>query len=528
MESLFERACGLRIAVGLVAAVLAGCGSLPPKSPLPAAAERPSTHDTAFSQIAKASLTVGQSSAFRLLPEASHALETRMHLIARAERTLDVQYYFVGDDVSGRAFLQALTEAAGRGVRVRLLVDDLHTAQIDPMLRPMVDQPNMEVRLFNPFCCARSGLVSRFLASLGDWRRLNHRMHNKLMIADGSFAVAGGRNVADQYFGSSAQQEFVDVDALMAGEIVDQLAAIFTRYWDSHPVWPAKAIMGSAIPAASQLPQAPPDPVPATVPLLPQGEDVLGQESPVVELEKGRLNLIPGSAYAFADSPSKVLLDDEEYLHTSSAISRVREAIAAAQSEVVVSTPYLIPREKGMELIGRLAANGVKIIVLTNSMAANDSVFAHAGYARYRRRMVQAGVELYELSPARAGAPKRAASGMRAVRSLGRLHTKAVVIDRTSVYIGSVNIDPRSADKNTELGLWIESATLARQMLDILDANRRLGSYRVLLAPSGLGLRWVTADDHGEEPELLTEPETGLLMRLKELLIAPLIPESLL
>jgi len=527
-KSLFERPFRLRLTLGLMAMALVACGSLPRKAPLTPANPRPPIHDTAFARMAKASLTPGHPSGFRLLPQASHALDARMQLIARAERTLDVQYYFIGNDVSGRAFLLALGEAAGRGVQVRLLVDDLHTAEIEPMLRSISGQPNMDVRLFNPFCCARSGLVSRFVASLSDWRRLNHRMHNKLMIADGSVALAGGRNVADEYFAGSAQHEFVDVDVLMAGEIVNQLTAIFMRYWDSDPVWPAKAIMGRFPSADGFAPVSLLRPADAVEPPDANGEDVLGQGSPAAEFERGLLNLIPGAAYAFADSPSKVLLDDEDYLHTSSAISRMRETFAHAQSEVVVSTPYLIPREKGMELIGQLVANGVKIVVLTNSMAANDSIFAHAGYARYRRRMLLAGVELYELSPARASAPKRPASGMRAARSFGRLHTKAAVIDRSSVYIGSVNIDPRSAEKNTEVGVWIESATLARQMLDVLEANRRLGAYRVLLGPDGQGFRWVTVDDHGNESVFLTEPESTLFMRLKKRLIAPLIPESLL
>jgi len=528
MKTFLARFPGLRMAMGLLALALTACGTLPPKLPHALAMERPQTQDTTLAQIARASLAPGHPSGFRLLPQASHAWEARMELITRAERTLDAQYYFVGDDATGKGFLHELAEAAKRGVQVRLLVDDLQTAGIDPLLRLMAAQPNMEIRLFNPFCCARSGLVSRFLASATELRRLNHRMHNKLLVADGAIAIAGGRNIADEYFESSSQHEFVDMDALMAGEIANQLAAIFARYWDSDPVWSAQAILGAAPPQERNAPDLFVHPPLSIAPPDPEIEDLLGQKSPAAELARGRLTLIPGSAYAFADSPTKVLLDDEDYLHTSSAISRVREAIAGAQSEVAVSSPYLVPRKKGMDLIRHLAANGVKVTVLTNSMAANDSIFAHAGYARYRRAMIRAGVELYELSPARAGAPKRAKGGMGAAASLGRLHTKAVVIDRTSVYIGSVNLDPRSADKNTELGVWIESPALALQMLRVLDANRRLGAYSVRLAPDNESLQWVTSDDRGHESVLSTEPESTLLMWLQNLLIAPLVPESLL
>jgi putative cardiolipin synthase len=517
--------CGSRMAAFLSAFLLAACGSLPPK-PVHPVSHALTAGDTPLAKIARESLPPEQPSGFRLLPQADHALEARMELIARAERTLDVQYYFIAGDTTGKAFLQALSQAAARGVQVRLLIDDLHTAEIDSILRALARQSNFELRLFNPFCCARSGLVSRFLSSLGEVRRLNHRMHNKLMVADQALAVAGGRNIADEYFASSPEQEFVDMDALMAGAVVDQMTAIFVRYWESDPVWSALSVLGIS---DTSTPQAEPSVLPSgALELEEVAEDVLGQASPSAELSKGRLTLVPGSAYAFADSPSKVLLDDEEYLLTASAISRVREAMAGAKSELAVATPYLIPRERGMALIRHLADNGVRVTVLTNSMAANDSIFAHAGYARYRRGMLKAGVELYELSPARAGAPKRVRGGMRAVRSLGRLHTKAVVIDRTSVYIGSVNLDPRSADKNTEFGMWIESPALARQMLEVLDANRRLGAYRVQLAPGTEALQWVAWDEHGVESVLSVEPESTPLMRLQNLLIGPLVPESLL
>lgn len=508
----------------LIALSLSACGTLPAKPDSLLTARRLTAPPTSLGRIAADSLTPGYNSAFRLLPLASHALDARLQLIARAEHSLDVQYYYIAADSTGQVFLRALSNAAARGVHVRLLVDDLFTAKLDPTLAQLAAQPNMEVRLFNPFCCARAGLVGRFLASAGEMRRLNHRMHNKLMIADDALAIAGGRNIADEYFANNPREEFVDLDALAAGAVVGQLASIFARYWNSDPAWPAEAIIrrGRAV---------------ATPNLALSGgatlqknaeEDVLGGVSPGIELERGRLSLVPGAAYAFADAPSKVLLDDDEYLNASSATSRVREAMAGAQSELVIATPYLIPREKGMNLIRHLSGNGVRLSVLTNSMAANDSLFAHAAYARYRLDMLREGVELHELSPMRAGAPRRFLGGMGLVRSLGRLHTKAAVIDRNMVYIGSVNLDPRSADKNTELGMWIESEEIARQMLRVLDGNRRTGAYRVRLRPATQALEWVAVDDQGTESILTVEPESTGLMRLQNLLIAPLVPEALL
>jgi putative cardiolipin synthase len=514
----------LRLFSCVISFALVACGTLPGKPESVSDAPRSAAPPTSLGRIAADSLTPGFSSGFRLLPLASHALDARLQLIARAEHSLDVQYYYIAADATGQAFLQALSDAAARGVQVRLLVDDLLTAKLDPMLAQLASESNVDVRLFNPFCCARTGLVSRFVASAGEIRRLNHRMHNKLMIADDAIAIAGGRNIADEYFANNPREEFVDLDAIAAGAVVGQLATIFARYWDSEPAWPAKAILGrggkAAKAAAIQRGQA----------ALPQIADIdaLGQVAPGIELERGRLVLVAGTAYAFADAPYKVLLDDEEYLNASSATSRVREAMAGAQHELVVATPYLIPRVKGMNLIRHLAGNGVRLSILTNSMAANDSLIAHAAYARYRLDMLREGVELHELSPARAGAPRPLLGRMGSVRSLGRLHTKAAVIDRTTLYIGSVNLDPRSADKNTELGIWIDSPELAHQLLTVLEGNRRLGAYRVRLRPGTEALEWVASDDGGGESVLKVEPESTGLMRLHNLLLAPLVPEDLL
>jgi len=508
------RRLGLLLAASLL---LAGCGSLPARAPSVLGEPQAPAPDSALGRIAAASLPAGAPSGFRLLPDGGQAFDARMQLIARAERSLDAQYYYIGPDDSGLAFLRALRDAAARGVQVRLLVDDLATDAIEPLLRQLQAQPGLQVRVFNPFCCARASVVGRFAAGAADLRRLNHRMHNKLLLADGALAIAGGRNMGDEYFARHMHSEFVDMDALMAGAIVPQLAAVFARYWDSGPAWPLAQLPWDG-PVGDRGEAASPEPPPAV--------DRLGQAAPHAEFAAGRLTLTGGTAYAFADPPAKVLNHDMDHVQANSVTTHVRSAMATARQEVVLSSPYLVPRAMGMELIRSLARQGVRMSVLTNSMAANDSIFVHYGYARYRAEMLRHGVELYELSPARSGRPTRSPMGMVPSMSIGRLHAKTLVIDRQTVFIGSMNLDPRSADKNTELGVLVDSPALAAQLLEVLEMNRRNGAYRLRLDAQG-GLEWLSTRE-GLETVLTSEPEATSLMWLQNIFLSPLIPESLL
>src|SRR5215207_10063174 len=219
-----------------VALVMAGCASLPDVDPPPPTQAIAASDETALGRMALAAQPDPDLTGFRLLPSGDNALTTRLELIRRAERTLDVQYYEIDDDATGRVFLRALRDAARRGVRVRLLIDDLHTAGQDPLLMGLAATPNLELRLFNPFSVARGGLLSRIVWSLFDFGRLNHRMHNKLFIADGAVAVAGGRNIGDEYFRRDAAENYLDLDAVVMGALMPRLGALFDLYWNSPHV----------------------------------------------------------------------------------------------------------------------------------------------------------------------------------------------------------------------------------------------------------------------------------------------------
>ena len=258
---------------------------------------------------------------FRLMPLGFYSLDARIQLARRARYSLDVQYYLIQDDRTGRLLMRNLRDAALRGVRVRLLVDDLYTVGGDPMFRGLAAFPNVEVRLFNPFCCARQSIASKYAASIADFRRLNHRMHNKLFIADGVFAVMGGRNIADEYFTRSATSNFVDMDVFMVGPVVRQLADIFDVYWNSPQAYPVEAILGESADrdearrGFDHLVDDGEQMMSVNVPPF----DILGYGPISDDLDAGRLGLVWGTAVAFADQPAKVMATSDEMARSMSA-----------------------------------------------------------------------------------------------------------------------------------------------------------------------------------------------------------------
>ena len=436
------------LACVLATCLLAACGTLPAHVDAVRSFARVPADDGPLVRIARNSTPSADDSGVRLMPLGSYSLDTRIQLARRASDSIDLQYYVFESDRTGRSLMLALRDAALRGVRVRLLVDDLYTTHSDPLLRGLAAYPNVEVRLFNPFCCARSGnFVLRYLGSAFDFGRLNHRMHNKLFVVDGVMAVAGGRNITDEYFLRAADSNFVDVDAFLMGAVVRDLEAIFDRYWNSEIVYPIEAIgmVGAAGSKDAERRSAfdrTMASLPSSPPLDPPPYDVLGYGPISEDLDAGRVGLIWGRARAFADPPEKLFLMTAQIAYEMSVTSDVFMRVLTASRELVLMSPYLIPGERGMALFRHLKDAGVKVTVITNSLAATDVPLVYAGYARYREAMLEAGVDLYELSPTRTQNSK--GLGMFGP-SLGRLHAKTVVIDRRVVFIGSMNLDPRSA-----------------------------------------------------------------------------------
>jgi putative cardiolipin synthase len=484
---------------------------------------------TTLGRIALDSTPSAELSGFRLMPLGNYSFDTRLQLIRRAEVSLDVQYYHLEPDDVGRFFMRALRDAANRGVRVRLFIDDLYTGGADELLLALEAHPNIEVRLFNPFCCARSfGQLTRFAAATGDWSRVNHRMHNKLIVADGAMAVIGGRNIANEYFLRSQSENFIDVDAFTVGFIVGTLQGLFDRYWNSNAAHPLRALARTDLTQAELQDKFERETGQASTPApmgLP-GNDILGYGPIADDLDGGKLGLIWGKAYAFADHPDKPFDKPPAAgtLRETSVTYNVFEAMRMASSSVVASSPYFVPGPLGMGLLRGLRGRGVAVSVLTNSLAATDEFVVHAGYSRYRQQMLEMGVDLYELSSSRLKANRHP---FLFGGSLGRLHAKLVVIDKRLSFIGSMNLDPRSAVLNTELGTIIDSPELAKELLHIIDIDRLQSAYRVRLAPDGRQLQWLSADDE-KELVLSVEPDSSAWLRFKSWLLGPLIPDELL
>jgi cardiolipin synthase C len=516
--------------VALLLGGLGGCTTLPQVDRTAIASQAiPPSQSSTLGRIAAAYRPAPDQSGFRLMPLGSYSLDTRVQLARRAEASLDVQYYHLHNDESGRWLLRALRDAALRGVRVRLLIDDFYTSGEDELFLALAAHTNVEVRIFNPFCCLRAqGQLTRFAAQIGDIKRVNHRMHNKLFVADGAMAVIGGRNVANEYFlRNSMGQNFIDVDAFTVGWVVEPLQALFDRYWNADAVYPLHAVASTSTPPAelrakfehwtgpAQTP--PPEALPRT--------DILGYGPIAEDLDSGRLGLIWGEAYVFADHPDKPF-DGEAggELEETSVTYNVFEALRKAQKEVLISSPYLVPGKTGMALFGELIGRGVKVTAMTNSLGSTDEPLVHIGYTAYRDRMLELGVDLYEISGSRV---KRNRRENLFGASLGRLHAKLAVVDRRWLFVGSMNLDPRSATINTELGAVIDSPQLAREMIRIIDIDRLQSAYRLRLSANGLWCEWLGYEDD-KEVVLTEEPDSTVWLRLKSFLLRPFVPESLL
>jgi putative cardiolipin synthase len=441
------------------------------------------------------------------MTDARDAFAARVLLARAAERSLDLQYYIWHGDTTGQLLREAVWQAAERGVRVRMLLDDANTGGLDATIAALDAHPNIEVRLFNPF--ANRGFKLADFAI--DFARVNRRMHNKSFTADNQAAIVGGRNVGDEYYGASAQVEFADLDVLAIGPVVREVSREFDLYWNSK----------SAYPAASVLPPAEPDGAsrlregwekvhqdPAAVVY----RDAVGRTPLVRQLLAGDLPVEWTKARVVHDDPSKVLVPPEQTdLHM---LPHLEQALGKPMRELDLVSPYFIPGKLGTEGLRALAGRGVKVRVLTNSLAATDVAPVHAGYSKYREDLLGSGVRLYELKPSVEGQRAKdhaEREGIGSVESAG-LHAKTFAVDRSRIFVGSFNLDPRSARINTEMGIVMDSPSLASRLSERFDSGFPGMAYEVRLATDRSGLEWV--DRSGQSATRTTsEPGAGWLRR---------------
>ena len=441
------------------------------------------------------------------------AFAARVLLAEAAEQTLDVQYYIWHNDVSGTMLLDALRRAADRGVRVRLLLDDNNTAGLDEILSALDTHRGIEVRLFNPFRHRRA----RWLDYLTDFSRLNRRMHNKSFTADNQVTIVGGRNVGDEYFGAGHDVLFVDLDVLAIGPVAGDVSADFDRYWQAESTCSLSGVLS----LASDTPMTN-GTAPAASPRGPDAAafvDAIERAPFVRDLMERRLAFEWAPTLMLSDDPAKGLgrATDDALLW-----SRLKVHMGAPTSELHLVSPYLVPGVAGSGHFTALAKRGVKVSILTNSLEATDVAAVHAGYAKYRRSMLESGAVLFEMRAEGPLPPARRALTGSSGSSRSSLHAKTFAIDRSRIFVGSFNFDPRSARLNTELGFLIDSPPLARQLAEAFREGVPNRAYSVRLNASSR-LEWTESRD-GHQVVYDREPGTrfGLRLAIAALSVLPI------
>jgi putative cardiolipin synthase len=440
-----------------------------------------------------------------LVPTGEWGFRARAGLANAAEQTLDVQYYIWEADTAGKALVERLLRAADRGVRVRMLLDHFTIKDVDFRFAQVDQHPNIEIRLFNPY----ANRTFRSFEFLTSFSRLNHRMHNKAFIADNAMAVVGGRNIGDNYFGVDSAANFRDLDMAIAGPVVQEISRSFDEYWNSDLVVPVSVIIEEKL-SAEEL-QERKEALYRWVEELQDFPYPIDTTCNVVfaRMKALRSEFIWAYAQASYDDPDKQATGKE------AVADKLLQLGSDKQHEVAIEAAYVIPGPAGVERARLNNERGFRQRLFTNSLATNDVAAAHAGYAKYRRDLIRNGMELYELRPDARSVKKN--WSLLAGRSRASLHTKAFVVDRDIVVIGSFNVDPRSITINTEIVIMVESPELAARVLAYMDAGiLPENSYRVILEPggdwTGEQLVWITEQD-GKEIRYYSEPETGAWQR---------------
>jgi len=489
---------------------LSGCATYRLDVPQPTSYAVPATTDTALGRALAPALAAhpGQS-AFALLQYGSLAFLARAALADLAERSLDVQYYIYEADESGAVLADRLLAAARRGVRVRILVDDNNLVRSEDRLATLAGHRNLEIRVFNPY--RNRVRWMRPLELLTSFGRVQRRMHNKIFAVDSQLAVIGGRNIGDTYFDLHRSVNFSDVELLAAGPIAHAAVTSFDTYWNSPWAVPIEAFLrrtpteAEADAVAAELGSE-----------AREVADFRDSYAPVLEqvrsLVYGAEFRHWGEAELLADPPEKI---DESRRATSPLLGRVYALWRGAEREVLVESAYLVPLKEGADLMVERARAGVKVRVLTNSLASTDVLPVHAGYAKRRRELIAGGVELYEFQ---AEARRRAGDRryFRRMASGSSLHSKIMVIDREQTWVGSFNIDPRSAHLNTELAVLVRSASLAEAAAQMIEADLAADrAWHLSLEPPGsrAGTLYWTGERNGALVRLTGEPGASALQR---------------
>lgn len=611
----------------LLIPVLVACAELPKNVHRPVSTALEATAGTALATLVderRAAANARFESGFLLLAGPQAAYGSRLALADAAQKTLDLQYYAIHADASAERLLISVVAAARRGVRVRVLLDDFHSAGKDAQVMRLAFEPNIEMRMFNPVAGARSSAFWRMVSALGDFSRVQQRMHNKLFIADNAMGIAGGRNLGDAYFGYDESGNFVDLDVLAAGPIVKDLSRSFDSYWNNERAYPVQSLITqeeldaqrsalATIAAAedAQGARTGPSTAPTTTtasdpaatastPMAPDADEAQRSgawDRKPLDLKTARFVWAP--AVVLVDKPAKIPADSSattEPLAPQPATPSPRAAVAAqqrnaqapppapptppsastkaasipnaaatdtstghasdaaqgapasglddkedtvvdgllqlmgqARHDLLIVSPYFVPGREITAAFAEARARGVRVRVLTNSLASNDAPIAHAGYARHRKELLAMGVDLYEMHSEATGVRRAfsaTGSGGATGSSRAMLHSKLVIMDNRLLAVGSMNLDMRSQKQNTEIALLIHSTDLARRAGAAIEQGLRDAAWHVELQ-AGDGLIW-RAPQGSKLQDATSEPGASVPLQLLLLLLGPLAPDHLL
>lgn len=461
-------------------------------------------------------------SGFYLLSDNTDAFVARFALATIAEKTLDIQYYIIHSDASGQYLAYAILSAADRGVHVRILVDDINLSGRDSNFKMMSQHKNIEIRIFNPLS---NRDWFRNIELLTNLDRAGRRMHNKAFIADNASAIIGGRNIGDEYFDARNSLNFVDLDLLTIGPIVNDITKSFNDYWQSHWATPIEDLSKTKVMKKHLMTMR--------NTLTDRWHQVKNTEyfqalkhaDFTQKIINKQIDFVWAEASLFYDRPEKICNDPTE--QTKHIGPQVMPFLEQSREELIIATPYFVPGNKGVEWLQNKKTQGTYIKILTNSLAATDVIAVHAGYKKYRKELVATDIDLYELKPTAKTHLSKTDKFIEKSKHAS-LHAKYMIVDRRTVFIGSANIDPRSKNLNTEIGIMVESNELASQAIDLFEKSTSTeNSYKLQLDARNNKLVWLTNED-GAEIRYLHEPKASLLRKIGVYLMSLLPIESLL
>lgn len=499
------RAKRIILLIWLVAAC--GCASIDFDYPRTASSTLVDTSDTFLATQFADNIAMHPSNeaGFHPMYDGIDALAARLLLAKYAERSIDVQYYLIKDDVVGQAFINALLSAADRGVRVRLLLDDIFTSGYDAGMAALHAHPNFEIRIFNPF---NRGIGGRASAAMTNFNRINRRMHNKSFTIDNEITIIGGRNIADEYFGARKDVNFGDLDVLTIGAAVRDVSAMFDLYWSHEASLPVPAFVKSDSDTDYELEvlREKLSTSDAEVEASRYGKAVVSRAYDYLHTDNSIFTWAP--YHIIYDTPDKGIKGraaDEDLVKT-----RIRKELVSATKEILVISPYFVPNKSAIQAYVETQQNGVDVTIVTNSLAANNQSMVHGGYAPSRKPLLAGGVNIYEI---RADATVAGSQFVAASGSTATLHTKAFAVDRKDLFIGSFNFDPRSANLNSEMGVIIEHPGMAEEFVAHAEQALQEAAYELFLSKNGK-LRW-RAFENGKTVVLDKEPQTTWGQRFK-------------